>query len=117
MFPKAYRDFPPQNENEVTSKIIQSRIDHIEYLIDEIMPIIFGRLKQDGYDLSKESCNNATILFIEAFKNGLYKSVDMYHPLQEISENMVFTNDVNDISIVSKESIIDNDEDNKVDIT
>lgn len=119
MFPKGYKDFPPQNEDEVTDKIILARIEHINYLVEEeIMPIIFGRVYQDGYNLGNPECDTATILLIAAFKNAMYKSVGMTHPLAEISDNMVFTSGENDVSITSKGgTILDNDEDDKVDIT
>lgn len=118
MFPKGYKEFPPQNEGEVTDKIILARIEHISYLVEEeIMPIIFGRVYQDGYNLGNPECDKATILLIEAFKNVMYKSVGMTHPLSEISDNMVFTSEVNGINITPKDSILDNDKDDKVDIT
>ena len=118
MFPKGYKDFPPQSQDEVTDKIILARIEHINYLVEEeIMPIVLGRVYQDGYHLGKEECQNATILLVEAFKNAMYKSVGMIHPLSEISDNMLFTDDVNDVSIMPKGIILDDDKDDKVDFT
>lgn len=118
MFPKGYKDFPPQSQDEVTDKIILARIEHINYLVEEeIMPIIFGRVYQDGYNLGKDECQNSTILLVEAFKNAMYKSVGMEHPLSEISDNMIFA-DVSEVSITPKDAtILDNDKDDKVDIT
>lgn len=99
--------------DEVYEKIDQARKEHIDYLVDEIMPIIFNRVYQDGYNLGTEECNNSTILFIEAFKSAMNKSVGGYHPLQEISDNMQFSDDVDGIAVkdellLTKEDEIDN---------
>lgn len=100
--------------DEVYEKIDQARKEHIDYLVDEIMPIIFNRVYQDGYNLGIEECNNSTILFVEAFKSAMSQSVGAYHPLQEISNNMQFSEDIDDIAVtddellLTKENEIDN---------
>ena len=97
--------------DEVYEKINQARKEHIDYLVDEIMPIIFNRVYQDGYNLGIEECNNSTILFIEAFKSAMNQSVGLYHPLQEISDNMQFGEDgivTDDELILTKEDELDN---------
>ncbi len=86
----------------------QARKEHIDYLVDEIMPIIFNRVLQDGYNLGSDVCNNSTILFVEAFKSAMCESVGSYHPLQEISNNMQFSEDIDDsIAVIEKEREID----------
>lgn len=80
------------------------------------MPMVFGRVYQDGYNLSKEECNNSTILFVEAFKSALNKSVGLYHPLQDISDNMIFTEDVDGIIVTDNDELVLN-KDNEIDIT
>ena len=113
MFPKQFREHPPQNLDEVYEKIDQSRKEHIDYLVgDEIMPIVFNRVYQDGYDLGSEECINSTILLVEAFKSAMSQSVGQYHPLQELSDNMQFsapTEDTpNNESQLTKEEELDN---------
>lgn len=91
--------------DEVYEKINQARQEHIDYLVDEIMPIIFNRVFQEGYNLSSDECNNSTILFVEAFKSAMNQSVNIYHPLQDISDNMQFSEDVDTIAVTDNDEL------------
>lgn len=90
---------------------------HIRKIVEaELMPAIFHKLFEDGYNLNQDECQNSIMLLMESLKNVMYKSVGMYHPLSELSNNLVFTDDVNDVNLDTEVETSD-DKDNKIDIT
>lgn len=74
------------------------------------MPIVFNRVFQDGYNLSLEECNNSTILFVEAFKSVMCQSVNIFHPIQDISDNMQFSDDIDTIAVINDDKQIEDSE-------
>lgn len=90
IFPKAKRDGSPvQNYDELIEKVNEARIEHIEYLVDEIMSFIFQRVGDEGFDLLHDESSKSLYLFIESFRSVLLGSCDIPHPLQVVAEQML----------------------------
>lgn len=88
LFPKAKKGSPPITMEQLYENVEETRKEHIEYLIDDTLSFVFERCREEGFDLSGEHCLKTTTMLIEAFRAGLYKSVDIDHPLHAIASVM-----------------------------
>lgn len=95
-FPKSKKDSPPQTLEELHSKIEETRKDHIEYLIDMLMPMIFGACQDEGFDLVDEENMKPTALFVESFKAALYCTAGIEHPLHIAAEELCILEEDNE---------------------
>lgn len=90
-FPKGKRDSPPQSMEELEAKVSETRKEHIEYLIDDMLSFVFARCQDEGFDLSQESCVKTTGMLLETFRAALYNTVGLSHPLTILAESMFRT--------------------------
>lgn len=87
-FPKGKRDAPPQSIEELQAKVNETRIEHIDYIVEETMSFIFSRCYDEGFDLAHEDCLKTTSLVVESLKAALYNTVGIEHPLHPLAENL-----------------------------
>ena len=92
-FPK--RNFNPEIKSktieEVQESINTARHYHIQGAIEDIAPLIFNQLEVSGFSLSSmedgESMKDAAFL-VEALRSLMCKYYGIFHPFQQISENV-----------------------------
>lgn len=89
IFPKQKLNCPPQTLEEMIEDIEMVRSEKVEYIIDDLVSDIFNLCSFEGFHLQADDTHIHTVFFIEALKSALYSSVDMYHPLQEIAEQVI----------------------------
>lgn len=87
-FPKTKKNAPAQSMAELIESVEGVKKEHIEFLIDDTMGMVFTRLYEEGFDLTQEHCTKSTALLIESFRAALFRSVGMEHPLQNMSDSM-----------------------------
>jgi len=87
-FPKQKKNSPPQSMEELLEGVEETRKEHVEFLLDEILSNSFRILYEEGFDLGKDECVNSTAFMIEAFKAAIYRSVGIEHTLQEIADQV-----------------------------
>lgn len=85
-FPKAKKNHPPQSLDEVMETVTESRKEHIELFMENILPFIFSAAADMSLDLAKEECTKSTALFVESFKSALYDTCGLDHVLQQFAE-------------------------------
>lgn len=85
-FPKAKKNHLPQSLDEVFEAVEESRKEHIELFMENILPFIFSAAADMNLDLSKEECTKSTALFVESFKSALYDTCGINHVLQQVAE-------------------------------
>lgn len=86
VFPKGKKDTPPCTIEEVYENVELARREHIEVLLDDVMPFVFQRCYEEGFDLSSEECIKSTGLFLDVFRSSLYKCAGMEHPLHQAAD-------------------------------
>lgn len=89
-FPGSKRNTPPQSMEELLGSVEQIRKEHIEYLIDEILPPVFQRCYDEGFDLGDDECLKATSLLVEALRSAMYASANLEHPLHAVIDKAFF---------------------------
>lgn len=98
-FPKQKRNSPPQTMEELLGTVEETRKEHVEYLLDEILSNSFRILYEEGFDLGSDHCVNSTAFMVEAFKAAIYRSVGIEHTLQEIADQVM--------NVVDEETTVD----------
>jgi hypothetical protein len=92
-FPKPYVG-PKTNidAEEITRNVEMMKHYHIQETISNIAPMIFNQLDIAGFDLADEEALDIKdgAFIIEALRSMMCKHYGMYHPFQQISENVFF---------------------------
>lgn len=94
-FPKAKKNSPPQTIDELHESIESVRKEHIEYIIDEIIGLVFNRCIDEGFDISNDDCNKPTALAIESIRALLYRTCHISHPFHDVAEDIFNLTDDN----------------------
>ena len=95
-FPKSKRNSPPQTNEEMMEGIVYVRKEKIDSLIDDFLGDFFGYCSSEGFDLSGDICVKETAFMIEAIQSALYKTVNITHPMQKLSDQCVSFIDIPD---------------------
>lgn len=85
-FPGSKRKTPPQTMEELLESVEETRREHIEYLIDDILPFVFQRCLDEGFDLGTDDCLKSTALLVESFRAALYNTAGIEHNLHSVAE-------------------------------
>lgn len=92
-FPKPYIG-PTQtlSGEEITRKMDMMKLYHIQETIANIAPMIFNQLDLAGFDISDEETMDIKdgAFLVEALRSIMCKYYGMYHPFQQISQNVFF---------------------------
>lgn len=92
-FPKPYiGPTPILNGEEITRKMDMMKLYHIQETIANIAPMIFNQLDLAGFDISDEETMDIKdgAFLVEALRSIMCKYYGMYHPFQQISQNVFF---------------------------
>ncbi len=92
VFPKPKRNSPPNTLDEIIHNSQENRKEHIEFIIQETLPYIFGKLYDEGYDLCKEDNIEVTGYMIETFRAALYAAAGIDHELHEVADEYIGDN-------------------------
>ena len=92
-FPRPY--IGPKNEldsAEIARNLEMMKHYHIQETIANITPIVFAQLEVAGFDISDEDTFDVKdgAFLVESLRSMLCKYYGMYHPFQQISENVFF---------------------------
>lgn len=96
-FPKKNANNPEDIES-IKSKMDMMKHYHIQETIATVAPMIFNQLEVAGFHLADDESTDLKdgALIIEALRSMMCKHYSIYHPFQQISEN-VFAEDKEEI--------------------
>jgi hypothetical protein len=92
-FPKPYNGPKNEiNETEIIQNVEMMKHYHIQETISNIAPMIFNQLDIAGFDFTDEESVDIKdgAFIIEALRSMMCKHYGLYHPFQQISENVFF---------------------------
>jgi len=83
---------------EITRNVEMMKLYHIQETIANLAPMIFNQLEVAGFSISDEEVTDIKdgAFIVEALRSLMSKYYDIYHPFQQIAEN-VFTPDAEEI--------------------
>jgi hypothetical protein len=75
--------------DEVYQAVNQARVDHVDLIVPDVIEYLIYRFSDEGFDLSEPKCANVLALVESSIRGALYRSVDLYHPLAELAEDLL----------------------------
>lgn len=90
-FPKKNIKIPePSKIEDINHNMDMMRHYHIQETVFNLAPLIFNHLDIAGFGLSEDVDEDIKdgAFIIEALRSLMFKHYDMYHPFQDISENI-----------------------------
>jgi len=99
--------FPKQNSRivgevvaieEITRNVEMMKLYHIQETIANLAPMIFNQLEISGFSITDDEITDIKdgAFIVEALRSYMSKYYDIYHPFQQIAEN-VFSPDNEEI--------------------
>lgn len=98
-FPVERLNVPPQSIEEMQDSISIMRKEHVDNLMDMMIPSVLTLFETNGMDVETEAYVKDSALVIEAIKALMYKYYNLEHPLNFIAETCF------DVRMNSDESI------------
>lgn len=91
----------PIDQDQIEKNMEMMKHYHIQETIATIAPIVFNQLELAGFSLGEDETENIKdgAFIVESLRSLMCKYYDIYHPFQQISEN-VFTADSEDINVL-----------------
>ena len=80
-FPKGKRGSPPQTIEESMKLVEESRIAHIENVLDNMIPHFVNVINDEGFDVTKEHMALPLSYFVEVVRGILYVGSGLDHPI------------------------------------
>jgi hypothetical protein len=87
-FPKGKRNSLPQTIEEVIETVENTRREHIEMFMSMMIPFIFQKACDEGFDISQDSCIKTNTFFVESLNAMLCKAAGMYHPIHVVVDDI-----------------------------
>lgn len=93
IFPKGKKDSPPQTLAEVMGDVLEARVAHIDFFLDEIGSYIFSRAHEEGFHLMTDDNMKINTLMMESIRSALFESVGVPHFLHDVAEEIITDED------------------------
>jgi len=94
LFPRSryLSDEEPLSVETVKHSTDMMRHYHVQETISTIAPMIFNQLDLAGFEIGDEESDNIKdgAFIIESIRSILCKHYDLYHPFQQIAENVFY---------------------------
>jgi len=86
MFPKEKLDSPPQSLDDMLEKLEDNQREAVEEALDQVIPGLISSLAKYNLYISDEKDLG---MIVEAVKSGIYRSMNINHNLQEITDQLI----------------------------
>lgn len=95
-FPKGKKGSPPQTLEESLKLVEESRIAHIDSVLDNMIPHFVNVINDEGFDVTKEHMALPLSYFVEVVRGVLYVGSGLNHPIVEEAK-MHFKEDLKEV--------------------
>lgn len=92
-FPKGKLGSPPQSIEEVIEAVENTRREHIEMFMSIMIPFIFQKACDEGFDITQDTCTETNTFFIESLNAVLCKAAGMHHPIHDVVSEIASAED------------------------
>jgi hypothetical protein len=87
-FPKGKLGSPPQSIEEVIEAVENSRREHIEMFMSLMIPFVFQKACDEGFDITQDQCIKTNTFFVESLNAVLCKAAGMHHPIHDVVDEI-----------------------------
>ena len=98
----------PKTEEEMVSGVDNLKYNHVEQTMDVIVPMLFHNMELAGFtfapldDSEIDDYLKDGSFLVESIKSILYKYHNIYHPFQDIADNIFLQDDEGNYTLAKK---------------
>jgi hypothetical protein len=79
---------PPQNIEEIVDNVTQIRKDHVDAVMDNMIPDVINMFGAYGVDMNDDKYAKDVSLVIESINSLLHKQYNLDHPFHNVINNI-----------------------------
>lgn len=88
LFPKFKKDSPPQSVEDIVDQIAQTRKDHVDSVLNDLIPEFMHLFASYGVDVSSENYVKDAAMIVESMKAMLHRQFNLDHPFHKMVDNL-----------------------------
>jgi hypothetical protein len=88
LFPGMKRDSAPQNMEEILDKVTQTRKDHVNMVLNDMIPEIIHMFGAYGVDINDDKYVKDVAMIMESTKSLLHRQYNLEHPFHKMVDNI-----------------------------
>lgn len=88
VFPGFKRDAAPQNLEEIVDKVTQTRKDHVNMVMNDMIPDIIHMFGAYGVDINDDKYVKDVAMIMESTKSLLNRQYNLEHPFHKMVDNI-----------------------------
>lgn len=99
-FPGMKRESPPQTIEEIVDRVTQTRKEHVDSVLYDLVPELMHLFGSYGLDVSSNENIKDVAMIMESIKSMIMRQYNLSHPFHEMVDN-IFDFSYNDDSTVA----------------
>lgn len=88
MFPGSRREAPPQSVEEIVDKVTQTRKEHVDSVMMDLIPDFVHLFGSYGLDINSDEYVKDVAMIMEAVKSMISRQYKLQHPFHEMVDNI-----------------------------
>ena len=88
MFPGFKRESPPQSVEEIVDKVTQTRKDHVDGVMMDLIPEFIHLFGSYGIDINSDEYVKDVAMIMEAIKSMISRQYKLPHSFHELVDNI-----------------------------
>ena len=88
LFPGMKRESPPQTVEEIVDQVTQTRKEHVEGVINDLIPELIQLFGSYGLDVNSDENIRDVAMVMESIKSLLARQYRLPHPFHEMVDNI-----------------------------
>lgn len=87
-FPGFKRESPPQSVEEIVDRVTQTRKDHVEMIMNDVIPDLIHMFGSYGIDINSDESVKDVAMIMESVKSMVSRQYRLPHPFHEMVDNI-----------------------------
>lgn len=87
-FPGFKRESPPQSVEEIVDRVTQTRKDHVEMIMNDLIPDFIHIFGSYGIDINSDESVKDVAMVMESVKSMVSRQYRLQHPFHEMVDNI-----------------------------
>jgi hypothetical protein len=88
LFPGFKRESPPQTVEEIVDKVTQTRKEHVEGVMADLIPEFIHLFGSYGLDVSSDEYIKDVAMIMESVKSMISRQYNLDHPFHKMVDNI-----------------------------
>jgi len=88
LFPGSKRESPPQSVEEIVDRVTQTRKEHVEGVMMDLIPDLIHMFGSYGLDVSSDEYIKDVAMIMESIKSMISRQYNLEHPFHSMVDNI-----------------------------